>query len=157
MRLLTLVVMLLLFVGQAWPQPSFTGLITGSVTDVQTGEPLQGVRLRAEAYGKLVSGDEADDNGRFKIDLPGLIPNWRSEDDRRLAVSLAKPGYEEVIWVLDCHVAGQSACEGLDVALTPLPDSGVLNPEVSIDPDEIDVLDSHALFPADNRSSRARR
>ncbi len=144
MRQLTLLVTLLLSSGQAWSQQPFTGLITGAVvTGVQTGAPLPGVTLSVVAHGKLVPAGETDAAGRFTIDLPTRIPGWRVEDERRLAVSFAKPGYEQVIWILDCHVAGPSACKGLDVVLTPLPDSRTLNPEVSIDPDEIDVLDDH--------------
>ncbi len=130
--------------GQAWSQKPFTGQITGAVvTGAQTGEPLQGVSLRVETHGKLVAGGETDEAGRFAIDLPVLIPGWRAEDERPLAVNFVKAGYEQVIWVLDCHAAGQSACDGLDVVLTPLPDSRVLNPEVSMDRDEIDILDDH--------------
>jgi hypothetical protein len=144
MRLLTLIVIGLLFIGQAWSQEPFTGQITGAVvTGVQTGEPLQGVTVRVETHGRLIPGGETDDAGRFKIDLPTLIPGWRAEDETRLAVSFAKPEYEEVIWVLDCHVAGQSACNGLDVVLEALPDSRRLTTEVSINPDEIEVLDEH--------------
>jgi hypothetical protein len=101
------------------------------------------VSLSVEANGMLIPAGETDDAGRFQIDLPTLIPGWRAEDERRLAVSFAKPGYEQVIWVLDCHVAGQSACTGLEVVLAPLPDSQMPTPEVSIDPDEIEVLDEH--------------
>lgn len=144
MRLLTLLVIGLLVIGQARSQEPFTGRITGAVvTGVQTGEPLQGVTLSVEAHGKLIPGGETDDAGRFDIDLTTLMPGWGSEDGRRLAVSFAKPGYEQVIWSLDCHGAGQSACHDLDVVLTPLPDSGVSTLEVSIDPDEIEVLDEH--------------
>jgi hypothetical protein len=144
MRLLTLIVIGLLIIGQTWSQEPFTGQITGAVvTGAQTSEPLQGVTLSVEAHGKLVPGRETDDAGRFDIDLTTLMPGWRSEDKGRLAVSFAKPGYEQVIWVLDCHVAGQSACHDLDVVLTPLPDSGMHTLEVKIDPDEIEVLDEH--------------
>jgi len=116
MRLLTLVGIGLLCIGQTWSQQLFAGQITGVVvTDSQTSAPLQGVTLSVEAHGMLIPGGETDDAGRFQIDLPTLIPGWRSVDERRLAVSFTKPGYEQVIWVLDCHAAGQAACKGLDV------------------------------------------
>lgn len=144
MRLMTLIAILLLTISQAWSQDSFTGQITGAVlTGIQTREPLSGVTLNVETHGQLVSAGETDRAGRFTIDLAQLIPQWRAEDERGLAVSFAKAGYEEIIWVLNCHMDGQAACNGLEVELIPLPDSRELNPEVSIDPDEIDILDDH--------------
>jgi hypothetical protein len=144
MRLLTLIVTLLLSSSQVWSQEPFTGQITGAVvTGDPTGAPLPGVSLSVETHGKLVVGGETDAAGRFHIDLPTRVPGWRAADERRLAVLFTKPGYEEVIWVLDCHVAGPAACEGLDVVLTSVPDSDALNPAVSIHPEELDVLDEH--------------
>ncbi len=142
-RLLALIVILLLSVSWACSQESFVGQITGAVvTGGQPGVPLQGVILSVETPGKLVAGGETDEAGRFHIDLSRLMPNWRTAEkkERHLAIRFAKSGYEEVIWVFDCHVSGQAACEGLAVGLTPLPKNQELNTEVAIDPDEIDIL-----------------
>ena len=139
-----LIVALLLCAGQAWSQNPFTGQITGRVVrGAQSREPLTEVNLSVEAGGKLAPGGETDATGRFQIDLSTLMPGWRAIDAGHLAVRFAKPGYEDVIWVLDCHEAGPSACEGLDVALTLIPESDVLGPGILIDPHEIDILNEY--------------
>ena len=154
MSSLALIVMLLLSIGQTWSQNLNTEQITGKVKDAQTNQLLKGVNLRVEADGKLVPGKDTDDAGRFTIDLPRSTEVRHAENKKPMMVNFTKDGYEQIILVLDCHGAAQSACHHLDeVVLTPLPDSGVLNAEVTIDPYELDILDEH--YPKDPKEAAA--
>ncbi len=127
-------------VASSWPCLGDVRWLRGTVAD-QRGEGLGRVEWRVEGVGwrvqegKMPTSGTTRGDGTFKIPLPD-VSEWK--DGKRLAVSFASAGFEQVHWILHADAASKLGCRYLTVRLRPN-----RREEPTPDPGDIDTLDSH--------------
>ena len=96
-------------------------VLTGTVTDAETDEPIAGVEIASRFFGDADYTATTNDDGEYAINIP-------EQSGQTPTVTFNSDGYEQKVVDADENVidAGE-----LDVELTPIPDPGTITGTVT--------------------------